>query len=310
MPTSNREPSLPKRRNGRRGPVSKMILRRMKAAEELVGAIRYYREQVAAGVATRLSPGLSEGEVLPDTALTLELVGRSVEADLEQLLAADGRHVRQKVRYALHRQECERVARKEVYPVASKLRRSVDSVFTRKVGRRVHGIEGRVLRKPWRLRDQLDVAVPRLRDRSFELPEPEVAGFTADREAWLEEIEPAYDKLVSLTDELRRHELRRDDLCRARQEAMDEFDRNFGEAHGFVAGAFTLAGLHPKLVRNLRSYLERRRLASQARQKRRARRERAASARPVEAPVAPDGRILRFRSAVERWLPKSWRKAP
>ncbi len=149
------------------------------------------------------------------------------------------------------------MAREEVYPTASKLRRSVDSVFTRKVGRRVHGIEGRVLRKPWRLRDQLDYVVPRLRDRSFELPEPEVAGFTADREAWLEEIEPAYDKLVALTDELRHHEFRRDDLRRQRQEAIEDFDRNFGEAHGFVAGALTLAGFHPRLVRNLRSQASR-----------------------------------------------------
>lgn len=113
---------------------------------------------------------------------------------------------------------------------------------------------------------------------------------------------------MTLTDELRRHALRRDHLRRERQQSMDEFDRDFAEAHGFVAGALSLAGLHPKLVRNLRSYQERRRLERQARQKREARKKRAAASRAPAAAEAPGGRLLRFRSNLGRWLPRGWRK--
>lgn len=292
-----------RRKRQRRQAGSKMVTDRIKDTRDLVAAIKGFKAEAAAGLAERMTPVLRDGESVPDHALSLELAGRSLELALDELLEAEDRYQRLRADYYLLRKACERFARREVNPPTVDVRRSIDSVFGKLEGRRLHGIEGRVRRKPLRLRFQLDSMMLRLRDRSAPLPEPRAAGFRGDRDVWRRQIEPLYKELVRRTDELESVKIDRDDRRLERQRAMDRFDRVLGETLQYAAAVFAMAGCHPKKIEVLRSYHKRRQLRREARLKREARkakRGRAPAQRPA-ATAAPRG----IRAAISGWFRKS-----
>ena len=72
---------------------SKRVVRAARDARSLASSIEVHKAAVAAGVVERLAPELAAGEAMPDHALTLELVGRSVESALERLKASERRYL-------------------------------------------------------------------------------------------------------------------------------------------------------------------------------------------------------------------------
>jgi len=89
--TPTPEPRRPRRgRPKGRFKYSKRVVKAAGATRALKASIEVYKDGVAAGVGERLAPELAAGEVLPDHALSLELVGRSWSASSSTSRLASG----------------------------------------------------------------------------------------------------------------------------------------------------------------------------------------------------------------------------
>ncbi len=252
---------------------SKMVLRRLDDTRSLAASIEVLKARVADGLGARLAPGLTEGEVLPDFALSLDLVGRSVERVAERLRAAERGRIERGSECAAVRRRSVKLARREVYPRVVSVRRQIDSQLGKEDGRNLHRMVGKTLRKPGRLYGQLQVLVWALEEGTGELPPPLFAGYEKKREDWLREVEPGYRRLTELLDELEELEMLEQAAKDEKQEAMRTFDAEYGEALRLVQASFAFAGLHDTLSGRLRSYFQRRLLIRRAREKRQARAE-------------------------------------
>ena len=277
MPTIDTQPgrSRPGRPKGwQKGATpSKMFVRRRGDAEALMSSIEIHKARVAEGLGERLAPELAEGEDLPDFALSLELVGRSVMSAFDRLREAEQHYKRLGVQCTVVRQTSEKLARHEVYPRVVSVRGLIDSHFGREKGRFVHGMAGKTLRKARRLHGQLGHLVWTLEEGRLELPAPLLAGVAARREVWLAEIKPGYEHLTELLDELLGLETEEQAALIARDRAMRAFDDVHGDARRMLEATFSFSGLAERLAHGLRSYVDRRRVVREARRKREARAE-------------------------------------
>ncbi len=276
MPTTNRKPRRrrlkhPKGFKTGRGAPSKMVIHRIVDTKALRSSIDVYEAVIAESFDARLSARLRAGETLPDQALMLDLVARSIEAALESLVGLDRRYADRVRQCRARRRECDQVARQEVYPQVVKLRRSIDANFGKEAGLAIHGLEGKTRRKASRQRFQIERMVLLLKDRSRELPPPKVEGLTVDRDAWLRQIEPPFRKLEKLYGELLCRERQRDVARDQRNAAMTAFDAEYGEVLRFIEGAFGLGGCGRRAIQHLRPIYQRRRMGLEAKEKREAR---------------------------------------
>ncbi len=280
-----------------RGRRSKRVSDRYKDVAMLRDSIFKRKAGAADGLGARFEGMLREGEVLPDHALSLELAGRSLQAALDGLTAAEDRNCGAVVACSQHRRECDRVAREELYPNVVDVRRIIDTAFGRKHGRWIHGLEGKTRRKARRQHSQVRRMVLALEDRRRELPAPRAAGFVADRDAWLALVKPPYDKLTTMLRELWEHEGAE---TRAREEleaAFDGFDDEYLRVLRYAEATYALADYDESTIWNLRSYVQRRRLRRHAAAKRRARAAR--KARAAKKPAPSTGSAV---TSIARWL--------
>ena len=265
------EPQRPRRgRPKGRFRYSKRVVKAAGATRALRASIEVYKDDVA-GVGERLAPGLAAGEVLPDHALSLQLVGRSVERQLERLRARERHYLETQTRCAATRRESDELARGEVYGKVKSVRQLIDAQFGKERGFEIHRMKGKTLRKPRRLHAQATFLVEALQYQGSPLPEPLLAGLKADRDDWLGMIEPGFERLGDLLDELLHRELEVVQAREERNKALEAFDAAHGEALRLVQATLAFAGCSPGMLKSLRSYVERRRLARLAREKRRAR---------------------------------------
>ncbi len=268
-PTSTRPKRIGARRSA--GRLSKMVLRRIDDTRALIASVDAFKEQVAAGFDRRLAPGLAEGEALPDFALSLDLVGRSVRIAVDRLRDAERQRIDRGLACAAVRRRAEKLARRKVYPLVVSVRRQIDSQLGKEDGRSVHRLEGKTLRKPRRLYPQLQNLVWAL-EGDQTLPPPS-ASFEAKRQDWLRELQPGYQDLTVLLDDLERSEMLEQGAKDEKKLAMQSFDAEYSEALRLVQAVFAFAGYGDTLTRGLRSYFQRRLLIRRAREKRQARAE-------------------------------------
>lgn len=258
----------------KKGPLkpSRRVLRRYRATESLRGAVKAYKDTIAAGYRAKLESELRDGETLPDQVLALELAERSVEtvrADLERAERVYRRQVSR--RRSLHG-ACDRLAREELYPELVAVRAEIDLRFGRDAGRGVHGMQGSTRRKPGRMLPQLEHAVAQLAELET-MPEAQRPGPAGERRDWLSRLQPGCEKLQKMLGDLRGEEIREAALRDDRDYEIESFDVVYAEAVGYARAVCRLAGLDPKLIRNLLSDVEQRRLKKKARKESEARAE-------------------------------------
>ncbi len=76
--------------------------------------------------------------------------------------------------------------------------------------------------------------VSALKDRVIKLPAAKMDGLATDRDAWLRQIKPVYDKLVAKLAEVENRKLAEEYACGVRDRALEEFDRVYGEALAYA----------------------------------------------------------------------------
>jgi hypothetical protein len=240
-----------------------------------VGAIESHKAAVAAGVQAKLVPVLRDGETAPDLTLALELTGRSVDAAADALARADRLYCRRGDQRRLLQEACVLVARDEIYPELVDVRRSIEMRFGREAGRGLHRMKGNTRRKPRRQYPQLQKLVVALRESKKEgvLPPPIRPGPSRELEGWLGQLEPGYEKMTEMLDELEGRERIEESLRKDRDYELEVFDDVYAEALPFVRSAFKLGGRSEKVIRALRPVVLRRRLKRKARRESEARAE-------------------------------------
>ena len=277
MKATTRRRTKPRTKKGR-NPGWAMVRRRIQDARAFASSIKVHKGTVAAGLAEELSPGLREGQTLPDYALTLELLASRVKGALAELTEVHSRYVSQTAVGNRLSTECDRITAREVYPQAVDLRRLIDAVFGKRKGAAIHGFHGRI--PTWRdgLHEQLGTTLYLLESRQDKMPEPAVAGFVPQTEVWIRQVRSLIDRLGEHLSKLENADQLREGLCHGRNRAIETFDRVLAESRDAAAALFTLAGCDPRLIRNLRPYYQRRGLRHWARQAREKRRQARASA--------------------------------
>jgi hypothetical protein len=287
-----------------------MVTRRARETAALVASIRVHKAEVAARLSERLTPPLRAGEAMPDHALTLELAGRSVQLALDRLEDLDGRHHFAKAVRAHQAREHDLVAKQELYPRAVAVRRQIDAALGRRAGSELHTFSGKTPRAVDRLKRHVERAVGRLGDPDRELPpgRPAADG-PVDRRSWKRRLETPLEKLNEADERLSRLSADLDDVAHQRRLAMQRFDAVYGDALHLAEAVYRMAGLDRQAVKSLRSYVEHRRLAHDARRKREARGGRGAGALLAEggetATTRPMSRpSYRAAAVVGGWLRK------
>ncbi len=251
---------------------SKMVRRRLDDTRALTASIDVMKDRIAEGLDRRLAPGLAEDETLPDFALSLDLVGRSAKGAADRLQTAERQRIDRGLEAAAVRRRSEKLARHEVYPRLVSVRRQIDSWLGKEDGRNVHRMVGKTLRKPRRLYGQLEVVVRALESDACQPPSA-VESFETRRGGWLGEIQPGYERLTALLDQLEHMEMLEQAARDEKKLAMEAFDAAYGEALRLIQAIFAFAGHSGRLTRMLRSHFQRRLLIRRAREKRQARAE-------------------------------------
>ncbi|MCP3964605.1 MAG: hypothetical protein GY719_42795 [bacterium] len=236
---------------------------RLKDTADLHASVRVLERDTVEGVSAKLGPVLAEGERLPDFALALELVVRRTVAASEGLWEAHERYLTAGTRRHDTRKECERLARRKLNPAMRDVRKTAEALYGRELGRDLHGLKGKTLRKPGRVMEQARDIVGTLRGCLRKPPRPDPA-LTAHLEAWLRLVQRPYDRLVAATMDLAGCEQEQNRVYELRQEAFEHFDGAYVEALDVVAAVYRLAGFSDRNIRWLRSKAQRRRLRREA----------------------------------------------
>ena len=271
----------------RKAPIghSKRVLDRIRAARHLRGAIRSLKDAAAAGFRLRFESELQDGETVPDLALTLEVVGRSVQTAIDRLVKVDNEYCRLAMERGLVAGACDFEAREQVYPALVDVRREIDGLFHREDARRLHGMTGRTRRRRKLLYPQLAGLVGALQSPERKMPRPRREGAVVDRGGWLARLEPGYTKLTTMLEALQVAELRELAMRDQRDAELERFDTVYSEGLDYVRSVYRLGGYGKKVLWHLLPTVQRRRLKGDARREREAREE---GRRPARKPSEDD----------------------
>ncbi len=292
--------------------LSEMVTRRARDAAALLASIRVHKARVATTLSERFTPALRAGEAIPDHELTLELAGRCVQRAYDHLEELDDLHCLAKADRAHFARELDRVAKQELYPEAVGVRRQIDAAFGRQAGSELHTFTGKTPRTASRLLKHVERAVSRLGNPNRVLPLASVAGEPNDRAAWRLRLQTPWRKLTEIDDDLAQRTSLLNTLGGRRQRAMQHFDAVYADTFRLVEAAFLMAGIDPKMIKSLRSGIERRHLARRARKKRETRANGQATAGGAALPAESTPAEPTHRSSpgafatVSRWLKRRW----
>ncbi len=287
----------------RRDSGSKMVRDQAHATDVFLASLETSRHKVAARLGEHLAPELRDGETLPDFALAFDLIGRSVKTARGELLEADRQYDRSIKDYNYLSRRAKWAA-DDARPDVRRVRGSIDGVYGKAGGERIHGIVGKLSQDPWGLRDQLCNIIRRLHDRAAKWPPPATPGYEkVDRNAWLEELEPAGAELEEILKGLERLRSEKTFQCDERKAALKASKAVLGKARRLLTAAYEIAGFNRRHTNDLLPRREVRQRGRQARVRREERRRKAGRKTPAPR---PGGLRATLRSNLRRWLSPSW----
>jgi hypothetical protein len=220
---------------------SKLVTDREKSSRAVVAAATTHAKEIADGVARELSPRLKAGEVMPDVALLVQLIGRRIAADTAELVRADEAHERELADDAAPREARDEAAAK-VRAVLVDLRAGVEAAYG-PAGLRKLGIDVAVPEDPSVLATLGASVVKSLRDQAVKLPKPKRASMKLDRRGFADELEAELPPLVKALAKVATEEREKEATLLKKQAAMKRNDRSFTRGAGMISAACAQADL-------------------------------------------------------------------
>jgi len=228
---------------------SVLVSVRQKAAVVFHTLVETHAAEIGKAIGRRLRPLLREGEVLPDFALVLALLGRLVAAAAAWLVRSDKVHesgLDEGVEPRVQRDLAALVLRRKVVEI-----RTLGSAFYGRRGSAVLGLVGRTAEavQPELLWRQARTLLARLRDPQLEAPGNSLK-LVFDPVALGRELEPEVSALRQALDAVEREQRQAGTTLAAKEDAMGDLDSVLKACVLVMKGAFALAG-RPDVARKL-----------------------------------------------------------
>ncbi len=225
----------------------KMPIRRRKAARSLAAALRGHGKLIAERLEPRMAKVLEEGEAMPDVPHLLDVLGRVVVAESEELDERDEARSREGSRARWLGKEL-RQAGRELRSRVVEIRRQMRQLYGARRVERLIEFHGRT---PRRLED-LEVLADCMVRRLPGFGSPKAPGVSVDPAAWAAFVREPLEEVQRL---MREHEGRswgEGDAVSLKQTAMAAFDRTYRRVLRLGVMFYRLAGLG-RLSETLRS---------------------------------------------------------
>lgn len=217
---------------------SKQVTDRQKSSNAVVAAIDTHAANAATAMTTLLSPHLHSGEAMPDVALLLSLIGRTMTATMQSLVGADQAHLTEladddPARRA--RDETATAARQEFIDLREILTGMFGAAFAN------HILAEAVPRDPVMLVPYAKNVEENL-DRAT-LPTPRIPGASLDKAAIISRIGALRQTLDQAIQSVAREVREAQATQSAKDAAMDSFDRFFSLGADTTSSLFRLGGM-------------------------------------------------------------------
>jgi len=213
---------------------------RKKSSEFVETVVKTHGGEVGTSLATRLSEHLEEGEEMPDIELFFTLIGRRMGAFRTTMVDAARAHANE-----LANDDAIRKLREETAAALSRDYVAVRAIFSQAFGPEsalAIGFEDNVAREPAALELQVDRLIANLGNPELVLPEPRVGGVALSPPANVETFRPNLDKLKEAREALDREHQKADRTVLTKNQAVENYDREFVMLSRCLEAAFALAG--------------------------------------------------------------------
>ncbi len=274
---------------------SRMVNRRLKAADCLRGGVKAHGHQPAKALEERMTAVLEEGEQVPDVAHFLDVLSRLLVYEAEKLEGADETRLHDSATARLARRTYRDPAAGELRQMIVDLRKCLTGMFGTRAANDLMGIQGRTPRameEVLYLGRYLTVSLPEI-----ELPEPRVDAGVSPR-TWAKEMKPLVVRLDRHLKKARSRTWDQDVAVDARNDRLGEFDGTYGPVMRLIEAVYVLGG-EARKGRRLRLRFRRRLVNREAAM------AAARGASPWSAAVRATGRRLGVLArVVGRWITK------
>lgn len=219
---------------------SKMVADRLKLRKIVVAAVTANAPEVTKVLTERLTPLLRPGENLPDFQLVQELLMRSVEQQMEILVAKDDANQVELLDSNPRDRRDELAA--EVYDEVVGLRKTAEGLYGSEGARKLLGFSGPTAEDPELLQRQANQAMVRLRSDDLPSPEKRSEALETDLRQWPDRVEPKVRALSQALLEIETERWFGFNTVSDKSGALTEFDFTLGNVTRIQRGLFALSG--------------------------------------------------------------------
>ncbi len=216
-----------------------------------------WADSVASSYSQQVEPHLLEGEILPDMALTMRLLGRAVMGHYETVLGCDRGKIDVNSENIIPREERDS-AYESLREKMVEYRRLAEAAYGKKRSAKLIPIDGNTAVVPKVLFRQAEHTLQRLEDPSKVPPSVKVSGVTVDPSEWIVELQTLVTDLGVNLGLIKRTVSLASGKVAEKQEARKDFDFFYSHGRGILRGVFFLGG-RPDLGKKLPTVNRRRR---------------------------------------------------
>ncbi len=218
----------------------KMVMKRAALCDRVVGAAQVQGPGIGNRLGEFLSPGLRDGETVPDQGATIQLYGRKLQSYRDTMVETDADYLKQRAALADLQLENEALTGKLKGSILS-LRSTWQGLFG-KESLRALGLDFKLVQEPQGLLRQGEIIRERLVSSEGELTPERWVKVTLAREELVSELD---DDLGEVRTTVRRLVDQRKvvDTAKVRKDqALQEFDRQFIPIARMLEATFRVAG--------------------------------------------------------------------